>query len=168
MERSDMQRCKGFSLIELLVVVTLIGIIAAVAGLNLVNYTKNRNLRSAARYVVSDFALCKERAISESTTYRMTFVNGGNGYTIQALAVGNPPVPGPVATKLLSEFGTDIMIQNANFGGGPQIDFLARGTVSPLPPAPGVDSVTLRNNRGSQATITVNTMGRTYVTFNII
>jgi len=158
-----MQRCKGFSLIELLVVVILIGIIAGIVGLNLVNYTKNRNLRSAARYVVSDFALCKERAISENTSYHITFVIGGNSYDIR---MGDPPVL--VGTKRFTEFGSDIVIQNADFAGGPQIDFLTRGTVSPFPPAPGVDSVTLINSRGSQATITVNTVGRTYVTFNII
>jgi prepilin-type N-terminal cleavage/methylation domain-containing protein len=156
MERSDMQRCKGFSLIELLVVVILIGIICAVAGLNLVNYTKNRNLRSAARGVASDFAICKERAISESTTYRITFVNGGNGYTIKN--VDNPAVPD--VSKLLSEYGTDIVIQNADFGGGPQVEFQARGTVSPL----GENSVTLENSRHSTVTITVSMTGRTYVT----
>ena len=80
-----MQRCKGFSLIELIIVICLIAIIAAIAGLNLVNYTINRNLRSAARDIVSDFAVCKERAISESTTYQIIFVTGGNSYTIQDL-----------------------------------------------------------------------------------
>ena len=154
-----MQRCKGFSLIELLVVVILIGIICAVAGLNLVNYTINKNLRSAARDVASDFAICKERAISESTTYRITFVNGGNSYTIQN--VGNPP--GPVVPKRLSEFGKDIVIQNADFGGGPQVDFFARGAVSAL----GEDNVVLENSRHSTAKITVSMTGRTYVKFDI-
>ncbi|HVO67326.1 MAG TPA: GspH/FimT family pseudopilin [Syntrophales bacterium] len=160
-----MQHRKGFSLIELMVVICLIATIGAIAGLNLVNYTNNRNLKSAARDIASDFAICKERAISESTTYQITFVNGGKNYTIQN--VGNPP--GPITTKLLSQFSTDITVQIANFAGGQQVNFLARGTVSPLPPAPGVGFVTLSNSRGSQATINVNIMGRTYVTFpNII
>jgi len=163
-----MKRCRGFSLVEMIIVICLIGIIAAIAGLNLLNYTTNRNLKSAARDIVSDFFICKEKAISENTTYQIVFANGGNSYTIQALAVGNPPVPGPVVTKLLSQFSTDIVIQNADFAGGPQVNFLSRGTVAPMPPVPGVDSVILSNSRGSQATITVNTMGRTYVTFNII
>ncbi|HET6459364.1 MAG TPA: GspH/FimT family protein [Syntrophales bacterium] len=163
-----MKRCRGFSLIEMIIVICLIGIIAAIAGLNLVNYTTNRNLKSAARDIVSDFFICKEKAISENTTYQIVFANGGNSYTIQALAVGNPPALGPVVTKLLSQFSTDIVIQNADFAGGPQVNFLARGTVAPMPPVPGVNSVILSNSRGSRATITVNTMGRTYVTFNIM
>lgn len=163
-----MKRCKGFSLIELIIVIILISIIAAIAGLNLVNYTINRNLKSAARDIASDFFVCKEKAISENTTYQMIFANGGNSYTIQALAVGDPPVPGPLMTKLLSQFGTDIVIYKVNFAGGQRVNFLARGTVSPMPAAPGVDSITLRNRRGSLATITVNSMGRTYVSFNII
>jgi prepilin-type N-terminal cleavage/methylation domain-containing protein len=159
-----MQRCKGFSLIELIIVICLIAIIAAIAGLNLVNYTINRNLKSAARDIASDFAICKERAISGSTTCRIIFVTGGNSYTIQDLLVGNPPAPGPVATKRLTEFGSDIVIQNTDFAGGPQVDFLARGTTL----QPGINTVTLQNSRGSTATITVNTTGRTYVKPNII
>jgi prepilin-type N-terminal cleavage/methylation domain-containing protein len=162
MERIDMQRCKGFTLVEVLVTVILIGIIAAVAGLNLVNYTINRNLRSAARGVASDIALCKERAISQNTTYAINF-NGASSYTIQ-----DTVTPGPVVTKNLTEFGSDIQIFAVDFGGGPQVNFSARGTISPLTPPPGVNSVILRNSRGSTATITVNIMGRTYVTSNII
>jgi len=160
-----MQRCKGFTLVELMIAICLLVILAAIGWLNLHAYTLNRNLRSAARDIASDFSLCKQRAVSESNTYQIVFNVTGGSYAIQTVT----GVPAAV-TKLPSSFGSDISIISADFGGGQTINFLARGTVSPLSAPPGVaggNSVLLRNSRNSIATITVTMTGRTYVTFDI-
>jgi prepilin-type N-terminal cleavage/methylation domain-containing protein len=158
-----MRNRKGFTLVELIIVIGLLALIATIAGLNLRNYTLNRNLRTAARNIVADFNLCKARAVSESISYQVIFNIAGGNYTIQQLnnaatAVTKRPLP-------LSEGGSDISINSANFVNPlpqPQneVNFGARGTVSS-------GNVVLRNNsRNSVVTITVNTMGRTYVDFS--
>jgi prepilin-type N-terminal cleavage/methylation domain-containing protein len=164
-----MKRRKGFTLVELMIVVCMLAIISAIGGLWLHYYTLNRNLRTAARDIASDFAIYKGRAVSDNITYQIVFDTTLPGsYTIQSVVN-----PGPVVTNLTtknpSSFGSDIRIVSATFGAGAAqtVIFSPRGTVSPL--GNGVlDGVVLQNSRTSQATITVNLTGRTYVTFNII
>jgi len=150
-----MKPSKGFSLIEVLIAIVVIGIVAAVAGLNLHAYTLNRNLKSAAREIASDFTLCKQKAASESKTYQIVFNSPSAGsYTIQTTISTDPTV-----VKSVSSFGKDITIDSETFGG--TVNFNSRGTITPL------GNVNLRNSRNSTATITVTTMGRANVTFNI-
>jgi prepilin-type N-terminal cleavage/methylation domain-containing protein len=165
-----MKRRKGFTLVELMIVVCLLAFISSIGGLWLHYYTLNRNLRTAARDIASDFTIYKGRAISDNITYQIAFDTTSPGsYTIQSVVN-----PGPVVTNLTTKtpsslFGSDIRIVSATFGAGAAqtVIFSPRGTVSPL--GNGVlDGVVLQNSRTSQATITVNLTGRTYVTFNII
>ncbi|MGO9136698.1 MAG: GspH/FimT family pseudopilin [Syntrophales bacterium] len=165
-----MKRRKGFTLIELMIVIFLLAFISAISGLMLQNYTLNRNLKTAARDIASDFALYKVRAISENTTYQIVFDTTVPGsYTIQSLVN-----PGPVVTNLMTKspaaFGSGISIISAIFGGASQtVVFNPRGTISsPVGQLLNGDGVILQNSRTSQAIITVNLTGRTYVTFNII
>jgi Tfp pilus assembly protein FimT len=150
-----------------MIVVFLLAFMSTIAGLWLQSYTINRNLRSAARDIASDFAIFKERAVSDNITYQIAFnITAPGSYTIQS-------VVGVVVTDLTTKspslsFGSGITIVSATFGAGasPTVIFNPRGTISPLGGA--LDGVVLRNSRGSQATITVNLTGRTYVTFNIV
>jgi prepilin-type N-terminal cleavage/methylation domain-containing protein len=161
-----MKRPKGFTLVELMIVVFLLAFMSTIAGLWLQSYTINRNLRSAARDIASDFAIFKERAVSDNITYQIAFnITAPGSYTIQSV-VG--VVVTDLATKRPSSFGSGITIVSATFGAGasPTVIFNPRGTISPLGGA--LDGVVLRNSRASQATITVNMTGRTYVTFNIV
>ena len=159
-----MKSRNGFTLVELMIVVFLLALISAIGGLVLHNYTLNRNLRTAARDIASDFAIFKERAVSENNTYQIVFDVAGSNYTIQTVT-GVPPA----VTKRPSSFGSDIRIISATFGAGASqtVIFSPRGTVSPLGNAV-LDGVVLQNSRNSRATITVNLTGRTYATFNIL
>ena len=165
-----MKHRSGFTLVELMIVIFLLAFISAIGGLALQNYTLNRNLRTAARDIASDFAIYKERAISDSTIYQIVFdVTAPGSYTIQSVVN-----PGPVVTNLTTKspasFGSGITIVSVTFGGAsPTVVFNPRGTVSsPVGQLLDGDGVVMQNSRGSQATITVNLTGRTYVTFNII
>lgn len=152
---------------ELVVVIFILAIISAIGGLVLHNYTLNRNLRTAARDIASDFAIYKERAVSDNITYQIAFNTALPGsYTIQSVV--NAVVTN-LTTKSPSSFGSDVRIISATFGAGASqtVIFSPRGTVSPLGNAV-LDGVVLQNSRNSQATITVNLTGRTYATFNIL
>jgi prepilin-type N-terminal cleavage/methylation domain-containing protein len=149
-----MKSRKGFTLVELMIAIAVIAIIAAIGGLSLHSYTLNRNLKSAAREIVSDFFVSRSRAVSEGKNYRIVFDIPGSSYTIQ------PGTFTPV-TKSPAAFWSDIRIIDANFGNGQTVNFLARGTMSPF------GNIKLGNSRQSYAIIKVNITGRTYVTFDI-
>jgi prepilin-type N-terminal cleavage/methylation domain-containing protein len=158
-----MQRCKGFTVLELVMVIVILLSVAAIAGINLHAYSLNRNLKAAAWDIESDFSACKQNAVSENRIYQIVFDVAGGSYTIQT-TTGIPPA----VTKKVTSFGSDIAIFAATFGPSQlsTVSFNNRGMVSPLGnPAPNIDGVILKNSRNSTATIQVNTMGRTYVKY---
>jgi prepilin-type N-terminal cleavage/methylation domain-containing protein len=62
----------GFSLIELLIVLTLMSILAATI-LTGTNPAAVEQLEAAARIVAADVAYCQSLAITQNSTYRLTF-----------------------------------------------------------------------------------------------
>ena len=150
---------KGFSLVELMIVIALMGIMAAIATPALQKYAINRNLKSAARDITSDFLMCKARAIAENRKYRIVFNVAGNDYTIEERNTADTAWINPL-TKAPTSFESDIIFTNVAFGAGTTATFKTRGTVT-------AGHVWLKNSRNSTAKITTNITGRTYVDFNM-
>lgn len=65
---------RGFTLLELLVVLAIIGLLAALTLPKIGSVRKNNALVAAGRQLVDDLALARARAISERTTVHMIFV----------------------------------------------------------------------------------------------
>ncbi len=153
---------KGYSLIEVLIVIVLIGIMSAVASFSWQRYVTNSNLRTGARKVAADFAMYRAKAISEGRDYTITIIVASNNYNIAA------PVKDDLAAVALNGVtpteasqAQDGLITAVDFNGGPIITATRRGLVAP--PAGG--TITLNNSRGATATVTINSRGRVDVAF---
>ncbi len=71
-----MIRDKGFTLIELMIVVVIVGMLAAMAGPSISDYIDKRKIISAAEAVYSQLQFARSQAISRSQTVYVNF-----GYT---------------------------------------------------------------------------------------
>lgn len=151
----------GFSLVEVLIVIGMIIIIAAIAMPSLQGYVINRGLRSAAREFVSDINEFKERAIAENREYRITLTPGTPNYTVLQCAVTGSSCPNfpNLPPKSLAVFESSIIINNAGTT-VTQYDFQTRGTVTN-------GTIILINQRGSTADIRTNITGRASVQFTM-
>ena len=154
---------KGLTLTELLIVIAIIGIIAAISSFAWQNYVRNTNLRTAARELVSDFALMKAKAASVSqtgqeTTYAIIFNVAENSYTMEASSVDGTTTS---QTKLFSSFGLGVALESISLGGECNTStFEARGTLN------HIGNLVLKNGP-SEATITFNITGKTHVRFKM-
>ena len=149
---------KGFSLIELLIVIGIVGILALVATPAVLRHATNSNLKSAVRDMAADFPYLKEKTITEGIQYRIVFNTGAKNYTIQkGTAAGAPWTT--LQTKSVTSFGSDIHF-TANTS-TTTYTFQTRGTVTPT------GTVELANSRGSTTTLKVNIAGRTYVQYSM-
>lgn len=143
-----------------MIVVALIGIIATIAVPNFQNYIRNRNLKIAAQEIASEIFVTRERALSESRTYRIVFNTGSNQYTTEEQTAPGvwtvrqtKAVPGSAAAN------DGIVIDAANTT-ATIFTFQPRGTVSS-------GTLSINNGINSRADITVNFPSRTYVEYTL-
>jgi len=144
---------RGFSLIELSLILATVAVIAAVAIPRYTSAVQHYQLDSAARQIAADIALAKARANFGSTAVTITFNPSNNSYQI----VGMPALNGASGwyTVNLAADPYHVTLSSATFGNGAtpangaQLTFDGYGS-----PATG-GSVVISNAR-SQRTISVD------------
>lgn len=125
---------RGFSMIELIVVMLIAGIIAAVAAPTLSNVASTRRAM-AAQLTVRDLDYARERAISSGTRCWVVFSAGTNSYSVLG---ENPASPGRLNASVLSDPASTgrtyvnsfnsaefagVTLQSAAFGSGSEVGF---------------------------------------------
>jgi type IV fimbrial biogenesis protein FimT len=72
---------RAFTLIELIIVLAIMGIVAAIAAPNFTVYMANSRLNGAARMVMSDLMHARQQAVTQNNSFRVIF-SGNHQYTI--------------------------------------------------------------------------------------
>lgn len=132
------RRNGGFSTIELIAVMAVMGIVAAIAAPNWSSLLPNYQLNNSTRQVQSELHSIKMRAAAENIGFQFAYAQGASGYTIQRDSK-------TLVTKPLAE-GTIIMKEGT-------ISFSPRGTASG-------NRVRLRNANGTCRQVVVSQTGR--------
>jgi prepilin-type N-terminal cleavage/methylation domain-containing protein len=128
----------GFTLLELIVVLAIFSILAAIAIPNWAILLPTYRLKSSARQVQSELHRIKMQAVSENVSSRLVFSEGALDYTVQRAS--NPLVTKPLPEGIvITETGT--------------IFFSPRGTA-------GANRVRLQNVKGECTQVVVSPTGR--------
>ena len=120
---------KGFSLIELVVVIGILFILGEITVLQFVKYKGNANLKEVVRVISGDIQLCKQMAVSENTHYRIVINVANNEYTIQKETSPSTWVDVVPAKSVGKDYGDIKIVGNPTFGAD-KIIFQPRGTTN--------------------------------------
>ena len=82
-KKQIMKSFKGFSLIELIVIMTLLGILAALASTRIKDISVNVRISAATNQITSDIELIKETALAKHENMSITYNQELNNYTIR-------------------------------------------------------------------------------------
>ena len=66
---------RGFTLVEMMIVIALLAIIAAIAAPNFQTYMAQRRLNGAARQVMTDLMDARMKAVSENNQFKVFFLD---------------------------------------------------------------------------------------------
>src|SRR5258706_8335499 len=142
---------RGFTILELIVALALIGVLAAAAGWRAIAWVPELRLEAAARQVVLELRLMRGRAMAEQSYHRLFFAPANETYRRQQRSGATyqndgAPVALPPGIDLV-----DCTAANA------AISFAPRGT------AASFGRVTLRNANGRERQVIVDIVGRVRV-----
>ena len=142
---------KGFTIIELLVIIAMIGIISAIAVPNFTVLLPTQRLNGAASTLRGDLYKAKSMSIKKGVMYRVVFTT--DGYAIQrgTASSGAFVLAEAETTRSFSDY-PGISVDTSAAGHGNPI-FYPRGTATAV-------TVTLKNQRDNTKSISTSISGR--------
>jgi len=142
---------RGFTIFELIVVISLASVLAAIGALSHTAMRPGLDLSAAARQIVMDLKVARMRAATNGVNHRIVFPPGGDGYQPQRQnGAAYTDVGGPV------HLPRDIVVADCT-ANNDAIGFRPRGN------AASFGTVTLRNRRGEVRQVVVNINGQVRV-----
>lgn len=151
---------RGFSLIEMMIVIAILAIVLSIAVPNFNKYIHNTNLKTAGRDLAGDIFNTKQTAPAQAVHYKIIFDKNANNYSIIKGGLNSTdPYNQTITEKILSSVAGYITIDSTTYNSD-QIVFEPRGTTS-------AGSVTLKNDLGSIITIKTSLMGKVSVQYTL-
>lgn len=153
-----MHKDSGFTLFEMMTVIAIIGLLAAIAVPNMMAWRSGAKLRGVVENLRGDLQLAKLKAVQESGSVAVLF--SGNGYEVFTDDdIDNPGVLSTVdGERLLRNrqlpAGVSIDLGSTDFNGNDYARFNNRG----LPD--DIGSVVVDSSGGDQRIIGLNRLGR--------
>ena len=173
LHKRDLKSAQGFSLIELLIVIVLIAILAAIAVPNFSKYRYNANLKEAAQVISADMKFYKQKAMAENRRYLLYYPNWWNNNICRIYRLNGNATDWSGLTwlqdKKISDDGFVEIIETPSFlntiagssYSSSWIILYPRGTT-------GNGTLKLRHSKNlSTATIETNIMGRVNVKYDL-
>ncbi len=142
----------GFTIMELMIVIAIIGILAGISIPNIVSWRDNHQLNSMAREVQSIIQGARQSAIKENSTVTITFDSGAK----RIISSHSNRSTGTV--KVVTTNLRPGIILSANFGGNSVLSYNNRGL-----PSSGIGSVIFTNQKGDSRSIIVNITGNSRI-----
>lgn len=135
---SKVSKQAGFSLIEMMIVVAVMGILAAVGLPNYQAWIQNTQIRTAAESIQTGLQKARIEAVKRNVSVK--FVLGANSaWTVSCVTAAQCPdlgLGGIVETRGAKEGSSANISVTPDVGGADTIIFTNMGTVMPNPPAP--------------------------------
>lgn len=175
MERKNMKNSKGFTLLEVLIVIALIGILSAIAIPNYISWLPNYRLKGAARDLYSAAMKARGEAVKRNTncalTFNQTVAGVTNVYVVyvdadadcefdagEIVIIQVQQWPSQVSLDLTQGGGDGLSFTN-NDDGNPTISF--RPTAIPTANGGGLANGTafLTNTNGRTENVVINNAG---------